>query len=126
MQPLKIKLFDCLDGDKQARDLGNFALGSPTLIDTVKLPNWTESERMAWPPPVTPKSVLVAEAMAPPPDARFTANWAASREKDTVRRAAVEARWAKRKRVRRRAGKPTKRAYDAKPRLVPCARRAPI
>ena len=24
--------------DKQARDLGNFALGSPSLIDTVKLP----------------------------------------------------------------------------------------
>ena len=67
------------------------------------LSNWTESDRMAWPPPVTPMSVLVAEAMAPPPDARFTANWAASREKDTVRRAAVEARWAKRKRVRRRS-----------------------
>ena len=50
---------------------------------------------MAWPPPVTPMAVLVAEAMAPPPDARFTANWAAAREKDVARRAAVEARWAR-------------------------------
>ena len=94
----------------KARDLDNFALGSPSLIDTVKLPNWTESDRMAWPPPVTPMSVLVAEAMAPPPDARFTANWAASREKDAVRRAAVEARWAKEEEARQEASRKT---YEA-------------
>ena len=93
-----------------ARKFGSFTRSSPSLIDTVKLPDWTESDRMAWPPPVTPMSVLVAEAMAPPPDGRFTANWAAAREKDVARRADAEARWVKEEEARQAE---SRRAYEA-------------
>ena len=93
-----------------ARKFGSFTRSSPSLIDTAKFPDWTESGRMAWPPPVTPMSVLVAEAMAPPPDARFTANWAAAREKDVARRAAVEARRVEEEEARQEASRKT---YEA-------------
>ena len=93
-----------------ALNLGSFTRSNPSLMDAVKLPEWANSDRMVWPPPVTPMSVLVAEAIAPPPDARFTANWAAAREKDVARRTAVEARWVKEEEARQEASRKT---YEA-------------
>jgi hypothetical protein len=48
---------------------------------------WTHSDRMIWPPPKIPLSVLVAASIP-----RFSTDWAAAREKDKARRSANEAR----------------------------------
>jgi hypothetical protein len=93
-----------------ARKLESFDRSDPSIIETVKLPHWTESGRMAWPLPKTPLAVAVAQAMAPPADARFGANWAAAREQDMARRAATEARWAKQEEARQAE---SRRAYEA-------------
>ena len=65
---------------------------------------------MAWPLPQIPLAALLAASMAPPPDARFTANWAAAREKDVARRAAVEARRVEEEEARQAE---SRRAYEA-------------
>ena len=83
-----------------ARNLGSFTRSNPSLINAVKLPDWANSDRMVWPPPQAPLAALLAASMAPPPDAHFTANWAAARERDQARRAAVEARWLKEEEAR--------------------------
>jgi hypothetical protein len=62
-----------------ARGLQNFSISDPSIIETVRLPSWTHSDHMAWPPPRTPLAALVAAAMTPPHDPRFTADWAAAR-----------------------------------------------
>ena len=93
-----------------ARGLESFSISDPSLTEAAKLPDWTHSDRMAWPPPQTPLGVLLAASMAPPPDARFTANWAAARERDQARRAAVEARWAKEEEARQAE---SRRTYEA-------------
>ena len=93
-----------------ARNLGSFTRSNPSLINAVKLPDWANSDRMVWPPPQAPLAALLAASMAPPPDARFTANWAAAREKDVARRAAVEARWAEEEAARQVA---SRKAYEA-------------
>jgi hypothetical protein len=77
-----------------ARGLENFSISRPSIMETVRLPKLTQSDHMAWPPPKTPLGVLVAAAMTPPHDARYTADWAAAREQDRARRAATETRWA--------------------------------
>jgi hypothetical protein len=95
------------------RDLESFSLSNPSIIDAVRLPSFEQSDRMIWPPPQTPMSVLVAAAMTPPHDPRFSADWGAAREKDEARRAAskhVGAR--KRKRVRQRVGVRTRRVCE--------------
>jgi hypothetical protein len=93
-----------------ARKLGSFTRNNHSLMDAVKLPDWADSDRMVWPPPQAPLAAILAASMAPPPDARFTANWAAAREKDVARRAAVEARWAKDEEARQEASRKT---YEA-------------
>jgi hypothetical protein len=93
-----------------ARNLESFSVSDPSIIEAMQLPDWTESDRMAWPPPKTLVSVLFAEAMAPPPDARFGADWAAARAKDDARRAANEARWRKEEEARQAE---SRRAYEA-------------
>ena len=65
---------------------------------------------MVWPPPQAPLAALLAASMVPPPDARFTANWAAARERDVARRAAVEARWAEEEEARQEASRKTHEA----------------
>lgn len=93
-----------------ARKLESFSGYEPSIIEAVKLPDWTNSGRMAWPLPKMPLAVAVAQAMAPPPDARFGANWAAAREQDMARRAATEARWAKDEEAHQAE---SRRAYEA-------------
>jgi hypothetical protein len=78
-----------------ARCLESFNISNPSIMVNARLPNWEHSDHMAWPPPKTPLAALVAEAMTPPHDLRFTADWAAARQQDMARRTAAEARWAK-------------------------------
>ncbi len=58
-----------------ARGLDSYGISDPPLTETVKLPSWTQSDRMVWPPPKVPLSVLIAESMTPPDDPRFGPNW---------------------------------------------------
>ena len=88
-----------------ARGLQNFSISNPSIMETVRLPSWTHSDHMAWPPPKPPLGALVAAAMTPPHDPRFTADWAAAREQDKARRAATETRWAEEEAARQEAGK---------------------
>jgi hypothetical protein len=60
---------------------------------------------MAWPQPKIPLAVWVAEAITPPHDSRFTADWAAAREQDRARRAATEARRAEEEAARQEESK---------------------
>jgi hypothetical protein len=77
-----------------ARGLENFSISNPSIMETLKLPDWKRSDHMAWPPPRTPLAALVAAAMTPPHDLRYTGEWAAAREQDKARRTATETRWA--------------------------------
>ncbi len=62
----------------------------------MKLPEWEDSGRLAWPPPHDP---------------RFSADWAAAREQDRARRAAKEKRWEEEEAARQEANK---KAYEAR------------
>ncbi len=93
-----------------ARGLESFSVSNPALTEAVKLPDWKNSDRLAWPPPKTPLGVLVAAAMTPSHDDRFTANWAAAREQDLARRAETERRRAKEEEARQAENR---RAYEA-------------
>jgi hypothetical protein len=64
--------------------------------------------------PVPPIAVTLfqrlAASMTPPPDPRFSADWAAAREQDMARRATVEERWAKEEEARQAD---SRRVYEA-------------
>ena len=94
-----------------ARGLENFSISDPSLLETARLPDWKKSDRMAWPPPRTPLAALVAAAMTPPHDPRFTADWAAARQQDEERRAVTETRWAEEDGARQVA---SRKAYEAR------------
>jgi hypothetical protein len=70
-----------------ARKLESFSIADPSVIDVVKLPDWSHSDRLVWPPPKIPLSVLVAASIP-----RFSSDWAAARENDKAQRAASKAR----------------------------------
>ena len=93
-----------------ARGLQNFSISDPSILATVQLPDWKKSDRIAWPPPKTPLGVLVAAAMTPPPDPRFSPDWGAAREQDMVRRAAAETRRAEEEAARQVT---SRQAYEA-------------
>jgi hypothetical protein len=93
-----------------ARDLRNFSISDPSIMETVRLPDWKKSDRTAWPPPRTPLAALVAAAMTPPHDLRYTGDWAAAREQDRARRAAAAARRAEEEAARQVA---SRQAYEA-------------
>jgi hypothetical protein len=87
-----------------------FSFSTPALTEAVKLPECKDSGRLAWPPPKMPLAALVAAAMTPPHDPRFTADWAAARQQDMARRAAAEARRAEEEASRQVA---CRNAYEA-------------
>jgi hypothetical protein len=93
-----------------ARKLKSFSRSEPPVVDGVKLPDWSQSDRMIWPPRKVPLSVIVATSMMPPPDPRFSADWAMAREKDMARRKQTEKRRAEQQ-AERDAEK--RRAYEA-------------
>jgi hypothetical protein len=76
----------------------------------VKLPEWTRSDRMAWPPAKNSLAVAVATSLSPPPDPRFSADWAAARERDNAQRKREEERRLKKEAAREVA---RRRAYEA-------------
>jgi hypothetical protein len=92
-----------------ARNLGSFSRYEPSILEAVKLPEWKHSGRMAWPPPKAPLAVVLAASMTPPPDPRFSADWAAARERDNARRKQEEERRAKEEEARQVE---SKRAYE--------------
>jgi hypothetical protein len=57
-----------------ARKLESFGISDPSVIDALKLPDWTHSDRMIWPLPKIPLSVLVATSMMPSLHPRFSAD----------------------------------------------------
>jgi hypothetical protein len=69
-----------------ARNLLSFSRDEPSFARDLKLPDWHNGNRLVWPPPKTPLAVMVAESMTPPPDPRFSADWAAPRERENARR----------------------------------------
>lgn len=48
-----------------ARGIPAFSRSQPSIISTTQLPQWSDSQRMVWPPPRVPMGVLVAEFMVP-------------------------------------------------------------
>ena len=93
-----------------ARGLDNFNRANPPITKAVQLPDWTNSEKMAWPPPQPSLAAVFALSMVPSHDPRYTADWAAALEKDNARRAATEARWAEEEAARQ---EDSRRAYEA-------------
>ena len=93
-----------------ARAIESFDRSSPSLTASIKLPDWTDSARMVWPPPQIPLGVVMAASIAPQHDPRYSGDWAAARAKDNARRAATEACWAKEEEARQAE---RKRAYEA-------------
>jgi hypothetical protein len=93
-----------------ARKLNSYSSFELSVIEGARLPDWKRSGRMAWPPPTIPLSVAVAEAMTPPSDPRFSADWTATREQDMARRATAEERWAKEEEARQMK---SRRKYEA-------------
>ena len=93
-----------------ARGLDNFNRANPPITKAVQLPDWTNSEKMAWPPPQPSLAAVFALSMVPSHDPRYTADWAAALEKDNARRAATEARWAEEEAARQEE---SRRVYEA-------------
>jgi hypothetical protein len=62
-----------------ARGLDAFSRSQPSISATVQLPDWTDSQRMVWPPPRVPMGVLVAASMAPSYSPATTDQWATVR-----------------------------------------------
>lgn len=75
-----------------ARELTTFTINMPSILEAARLPNFADGS-MAWPPPQPSLAVLMATSMVPQYDARFSADWAAAREADNVRRQQNVARW---------------------------------
>jgi hypothetical protein len=48
-----------------ARGLESFGIDNTAITETVKLPEWAHTDRMAWPPAKTPLGVLMAMSMVP-------------------------------------------------------------
>ena len=46
-----------------ARNLERFSRSEPSVVDGVKLPDWSQSDRMIWPPHKIPLSLRVAMSM---------------------------------------------------------------
>jgi hypothetical protein len=50
----------------EARDLKAFTVTHPSITEQLKLPDWKDSEKLAWPPPQLPLGVLLATSMPVP------------------------------------------------------------
>jgi hypothetical protein len=46
-----------------ARNLSSFSRDEPSFAKELKLPDWHNCNRLVWPPPQIPLSVLVATSM---------------------------------------------------------------
>src|ERR1035437_6384946 len=82
-----------LGAELVARDLERCTIREPAIAQGLKFPTFAPGQRLAWPPQRS-LAAAFAMSMVPTHDPRYTADWAAELEKDNVRRAATEARWA--------------------------------
>ncbi len=74
-----------------ARKLDDFTRDQPSIVRELRLPSWTDSSRMAWPPRETPASVLLAESIASQGDPRrHSGEWYRVLAEDVERRKAEE------------------------------------
>ena len=55
-----------------ARNLEGFTRDMPSITKELRLPDWEQPNRLAWPPPQTPLGVLVAQGMGAAVDTRAT------------------------------------------------------
>jgi hypothetical protein len=80
-----------LGAELAARRLDAFTRDTPSLTRELRLPDWTESNRLAWPPPQTPAAVLLAGSVAATHDPRrYSADWREALREETDRRVAEE------------------------------------
>ena len=93
-----------------ARGLEAFSRSNPAISKTVQLCDWADSDQLIWPPPKPSMAALYATSMVPIRDPLYSADWAAARKDDNVRRAANEARWAEEEAARQEE---SRRAYEA-------------
>jgi len=72
-----------------ARGLNNFSRVDPPITKAVQLPDWTNSEKMVWPPPQPSFALLVAMSMTygPHPGDNW---WQESKERAQALRAEQE------------------------------------
>jgi hypothetical protein len=47
-----------------ARNLEGFTRDEPSITNELRLPDWSQSRKPAWPPPQTPLGLLVSQTMA--------------------------------------------------------------
>jgi len=81
-----------LSAELKARELSEFSSDEPSISHELKLPSWTESNKLAWPPPARPLGVVLAEAMSGDADPRYSAHWREALREETDRRIADEQR----------------------------------
>ncbi len=80
-----------LGAELVACNLTDFTRDEPSITRELKLPSWTESNRLIWPPPTTPASVMVAGSVAAVHDPRrYSADWREAPREETDRRVAEE------------------------------------
>jgi hypothetical protein len=63
-----------LSAELKAHELSEFSRDEPSISRELKLPSWTESNKLAWPPPARPAGVVLAEAMSGDVDPRYSAH----------------------------------------------------
>jgi hypothetical protein len=61
-----------LGAELAARNLGSFSTADPSITKVVQLPDWTNSAKMAWPPPRLTDPTRFASA---PFDRRYSGDW---------------------------------------------------
>jgi hypothetical protein len=95
-----------------AREMQGFSRDQPSIACELKLPDWVQSNKLAWPPRSTPLAVLVAEG-TPTDHPRNSADWYEVQKADIAKRAEEE-----QKRIEAEASlqEESKRAYERLPR----------
>lgn len=81
-----------LGAELVARNLTEgFNRDQPPITRDLKLPDWVESNRLAWPPASTPASVLLSESIATVHDRRrYSGEWPEALREETEQRKAQE------------------------------------
>jgi hypothetical protein len=80
-----------LSAELTARNLSEFNRDQPSLTRDLRLPEWQESCRLAWPPRDTPAAVLLSESIASQGDPRrHSSEWYQVLREDNARRVAEE------------------------------------
>ncbi len=75
-----------LSAELVARELTEFSRDEPSITRDLKLPDWSESNKLAWPPSAPTAGLVLATAVAPAFDRRYSADWYQALAEDTKRR----------------------------------------